>query len=253
MIKILRRNCPQSLQKPNDQFVEDDYKKSDVLKTLLNMQYGKCCYCERYLLALSPTEREVDHFMPKSSFKDSSGRPQWHLANNWKNLLYSCRTCNNKKLNRSPFNQYSGEREIIDPSIDIDPEEHIEFIIDYPVISYKARNSSLLGGSTIDKLKLSDREDLYANHRKIMLEIETQFTDIINAIISNDTLAIKQAIKQLEMCMSANKPFAAFSRCFIRERLEKLNDKQLPRLEIKHGRSFEKIDLNMPKGYELVS
>jgi len=80
MIRIHRGNCPLSLQKTGSEFVEGDYKKNDVLLALVEMQHGKCCYCERYLLELPPNEREVEHYIPRSYFKDDSGRIQWHLV-----------------------------------------------------------------------------------------------------------------------------------------------------------------------------
>lgn len=252
MIRICRGNCPLSLQKTGSEFVEGDYKKNDVLLALVEMQHGKCCYCERSLLELPPNEREVEHYIPRSYFKDASGRIQWHLVNRWENLLYACGGCNGKKLSQNPFNETTGEREIIDPSVDIDPEDHIEFTINFPIISYKAKAGSILGDCTINKLKFREREDLYSKHRKMISIIENHFIDIINALIDNDTIKVQQEVKQLERCMSANVPFAAFSRFFIPRRLNKLNDEQLPLLETKYYRTINRVSMNIPKGYELV-
>ena len=97
MIKINRVNCPVSLNKDDSKFTEKDYKNEDVVKALLNMQYYKCCYCERDLKELSDSEIEGEHYSPRSSFKDQNGNIQWHLANKWENLLCVCRSCNLRK------------------------------------------------------------------------------------------------------------------------------------------------------------
>ena len=117
MIRVKRAPCPDCLEKRAIEFVEDDYKNEAVKSTLLTMQHGKCCYCERNLSDLPHTEREVDHYVPKSAFKDGNGNIQWHLANKWDNLLLSCRSCNSKKGAQPPYNKVTRQREIIDPSV----------------------------------------------------------------------------------------------------------------------------------------
>ena len=252
MIKIRRANRPASLDKPDHLFVKNDYKNNDVKGALLRMQYSKCCYCERDIGKLPKTEREVDHYVPRSAFKDSNGNIQWHSANQWGNLLYSCRTCNSKKGNKNPFKD-GNEREKIDPSVDdIDPEDHIDFVIEGIIISFKEKNGSLLGRTTIDNLKFDERIDLFGIFRRQAAELEVHFIDLINAITAEETAAITSLVNELSRVMSAHVPIAAFKRSFIRNRVRELNEEQIPRLERRYHRSYDRIEVHFPKGYETV-
>lgn len=253
MIKIKRNDCPVSLQKQDNKFVKDDYNKDDVKRVLMEMQHGKCCYCERDIKDVPKTEREVEHYVPKSAFKDENGNVQWHLANKWGNLMYACKTCNSRKSNKRPFNEATKEREIIDPSFeDIDPEDHIDFIFDDILINYKAKEGSSLGKSTIDKLKFLERTDLFGKFRKIKAHIEIHFKDLINALEGNNVTEIASLRNALSRAMSAHIPFAGFHRKFIKKRLRELNEYQIPKLENRYKKSFEHIEINFPKGYKTV-
>ena len=254
MIKINRVSCPPSLNKDDSEFVEKDYKKEAVVTALLQMQYYKCCYCERDLKDLSTTEREGEHYSPRSSFKDQNGIIKWHLANKWENLLYVCRTCNSKKLETPPFNKDSGEREIIDPTCpDIDPEDHSDFIIDDIVICFKETDGSALGDSTIEKLKFSNRLDLLKRFRKINKIIEGKFVDIVNALTSDNQHETDSLIKELSQRMNADKEFAAFSRNAIRKTQNQMNSVSIPKLEQHDERSYGRIDIVFPTGYEIIN
>ena len=254
MIRINRIDCPQSLQKPPESIDKDDCNNDDVIQALMNMQYGKCCYCERNLKDLSKTERELDHYIPRSSFRGEDGTFPWHLINAWQNLLYSCRTCNSRKHNKHPFNRETNEREIIDPSDDsIDPEDYIDFIFDYPLFAYKAKDESPLGSSTIKKLRFNERTDLIRRFRKIWVEIEDHFGDMINALEGDEEYKLNQKRNELSRVMSAHDDFSCFKRKFIQTRLAELNEKQIPKLEARHGRSFPRIEVYIPSGYEVVN
>ncbi len=254
MISINRADCPPSLQKPPESIVKNDYSNEDVIHTLMVMQYGKCCYCERYIKELPKTEREVDHYVPRSSFKREDGTFPWHLINAWQNLLYSCRTCNSRKHNKHPFNTEIKKREIIDPSDDsIDPEDHIGFIFDYPIFEYQAKDGSQLGDSTIEKLKFKERKDLIRRFRKIWLEIENHFCDMYTSLESGDNHGIDQKRNELSRVMSAHQDFSCFKRKFIQTRLAELNEKQIPKLEERQRKHFPRIDLNIPSRYEVVN
>lgn len=254
MIKIQRGDCPPVLSKSDNEFVKSDYNKPDVLSTLLEMQYRKCCYCERDIGSLPKTEREVDHFIPKSVYKDNNGNIQWHLANKWENLLYACRSCNGRKSDANPFNQTTGEQEIINPSGEINPEDHIGFITDDDtIVNFKEKNGSRIGRSTIEKLKLFSRHDLVQGFRIRKVEIDKEFTNLINFIESENNNMIQSCIHELKKVMSAHTPFAAFNRAYIKERLRKLNERQILKIESEHKRTFQRIDITFPVGCELVA
>jgi uncharacterized protein (TIGR02646 family) len=254
MIKIKRNDSPASLQKQDDEFVKDDYKNDDVKGSLMEMQHGKCCYCERDIKKAPSTEREVEHYIPKSAFKDENGNISWHLANKWENLMYACRTCNSRKSNKRPFNEATNEREIIDPSFKrIDPEDHIDFVFDDILINFKPKESSSLGKSTIEKMRFLERKDLFGEFRRIKAHMEIHFIDLINALEGNNVTEITSLRNELSRAMSAHIPFAAFHRKFIKKRLGELNEYQIPKLEDRYNnKSFERIEINFPKGYETV-
>jgi len=250
MIKINRTVCPECLQKPAYKFVEQDCKRKEIIEALSKMQHGKCCYCERKL-EVGRTEREVEHYVPRSAFKDRYGNIQWHLANKWENLLYACRSCNSKKGSQLPFNNTTNECEIIDPSCgNIDPEDHIDFVVEGLFITFKGKNESPLGRSTIDKLKFTERGDLLSRLRKIKTEIEVHFMELTNALVDNNIIGLKHRRKELSRSMSAHCPFTAFQRNFIAKRLKELNENEIPKLKQQYGEDFERIEVHFLHGSE---
>lgn len=252
MILIKRDECPPSLSKPDDDFVEADYKKGDVKNSLLRMQHGKCCYCERPIRKLPNREREVEHYFPRSAYKDETGQIQWHLANKWMNLLYACAACNGAKSGKYPINRETGDIEIINPSShDLDPEDHIDFVLDDVVPGYKEKSNSTIGKSTIKELQLDDRNDLEQEFRKLSWVIEGLFMDLVESIANEDADETKSLKNNLEVEMSAHKPYAAYIRCFIKERLKILNDRDLLKLGQRHNKTFNRVDIHFPKGYEV--
>jgi len=250
MIKIVRTACPASLDKPPDQFREKDYVKQDVTDALLKMQYEKCCYCETRF-----SKGEVDHYRPKRAedFKDENGDTQWYLANDWNNLLYVCRDCNGSKLGQLPFNETTGERELINPTLDeIDPEEHIDFILDSEYFAYNERGKSVLGMRTCEILKFSSRKNLIGAFCRIALEIDTFFLGLQNDFLYNDNDGVEARKNILPKMMNANCEFAAFRRAYIRMRIKKFNKLGIPYLSLRLRRKLEPFSINYPKGAEVI-
>lgn len=96
------------------------YNHPDVVLALLEMQYGKCCYCEKPIPD-GGIGKQVEHFRPKSQFK--------HLKYDWSNLLMACAECNYAKLDEFPESDV-GEPLLLDPSNPtLDPEDHITFVV----------------------------------------------------------------------------------------------------------------------------
>ncbi|WP_455853809.1 retron system putative HNH endonuclease [Pantoea endophytica] len=82
-----------------------NYRHDDIRNALRDSSFGKCAFCEGI-----PAETgfpEVEHFHPKSIYTDK--------AFEWTNLLYSCKACNNSKLNHD-----TQQEPIINP-YDLDP------------------------------------------------------------------------------------------------------------------------------------
>ena len=64
-------------------------RKSLSRKNILLRDHNTCQYCA---MIFAPQELTLDHIVPRSRGGDSS----------WDNLVASCRTCNNRKGDRSP-------------------------------------------------------------------------------------------------------------------------------------------------------
>ena len=82
--------------------------------------------------------------------------------------------------------------------------------------------------------------------------MEIHFIDLINALEGNNVTEITSLRNELSRAMSAHIPFTAFHRKFIKKRLGELNEYQIPKLEDRYNKSFERIEINFPKGYETV-
>ena len=50
--------------------------------------------------------------------------------------------------------------------------------------------------------------------------------------------------------MSAHKPYSAYIRRFIKN-IQMLNNRDLPKLEQMHNKTFHKVSLHFPKGFEV--
>lgn len=74
---------------------EELWQDDNVTDVLYDSHHGKCCYCERKL----DRKRfmDVEHYRPKGKVEDVDGHAgYWWLAYKWDNLLWSCKTCNQK-------------------------------------------------------------------------------------------------------------------------------------------------------------
>lgn len=249
MIKIRRSDPPNCLVKPEEEFVKGDYKRADVKGSLSNMQHGKCCYCEK---KISEIEREVEHYIPKSAFKDGNGDIRWYLANKWENLLCVCRSCNSKKGDQHPINSITGDSTIINPSLEeLDPEDHIDFIIDDFLVLFKEHDGSPLGRSTIEKLQFRERSDLFADYRLIKLDIDRLFMELVNASMSNDIAMVTSKTLELKRRTSAHCPFAGFQRKYINKRAQEVNTNKQKFTEA-YGKPLNTIEVHICKGYDVV-
>ena len=120
----------------NDTLYKDKALR-DVYKCSRGPFSGKCAYCETPV----PVSHygDIEHWRPKRAVSDLGGKPVEHpgyywLAYDWKNLLLSCITCNQKwKRTRFPVkgqhaSQPGGESDeqplLLNPLWD-DPEEHL--------------------------------------------------------------------------------------------------------------------------------
>lgn len=168
----------------------DGYRIPAICEKLLEMQGGKCCYCERHILEKF---YDVEHYRPKTrAIRQNTSRDgcdethgYWWLAFTWDNLLYACPICN--RIHKNTFfplangsialtaeNAPPGNERplLLDPCGDINPVEHIEFHLDQtiPTIerwNVRPRNGSPLGQETIRVLGL-DTKAYITKHTSII-------------------------------------------------------------------------------------
>ena len=127
--------------------------KKETLNKLKDMYGGCCCYCEGKPSSVSYAE--IEHFKPKSKFKE--------LCFDYSNLHYSCKRCNLAKganFNSKMFN-----------SSDEDPENYINYIGEIAV----SVDTDGHGSEMIDVLKLNERADLKEERSKYFNEFTRNF------------------------------------------------------------------------------
>lgn len=98
-----------------------------------------CAYCNSYD-GFRHTWFEVDHFIPKAFFK-----PLGNITlNQYTNLVYSCKFCNNKKLNKWPS---ASETVYNDGSVGfVDPCSH-----DYATHFHRNQNGAIMWSTALGK------------------------------------------------------------------------------------------------------
>lgn len=253
MISILRTNTPPLLDSGNRNLLRSDYSKDEVIEALLIMQHSKCCYCEKRLTDLGSTERWVEHIKPQSEFKDANGQIDWNQANAWQNLLYSCATCNRKKGKTPLIDPKSGIHILVEPSHpDIEPENHISFFIDGPLITHIAKNNSPMGKITIEKL-FSGRAELYKAFKKIKANIDATFEKIGGAVGNNDKGEFDLLLGQLRVITCSKVIHSNFNRTYLRYRIISFNEDELPIINNHFHTEFPEINVHIACGHECIT
>lgn len=249
MISILRTETPEFLDTSKRQLKAKDYQKESILEALMTMQHSKCCFCETRLTDLGTTMRWVEHIKPKNEFKDTVGKIDWNQANAWSNLLFSCATCNRKKGTTPLIDATTGKYVLVDPSHpDIDPEKHITFYVNGPIIGHKAVTGSDIGKETVEKLFMG-RVELYRIFKIRKAEIDATFTNIDKAIAANDKSELERYIKELSLITCSKIAYAGFVRAYIRLCIASFNEENLPKLNNHFNVNFEKISVKIASGH----
>ncbi len=123
------------------------YSEMPVKRLLLQVHHSKCCYCEK---RFPPSNLHVEHFRPKSGFRQTANQTQdelpgyYWLRYDWDNLLLSCLDCNSthkrtffplanpRQRARSHHDDTSIERPLFVDPVQLDPRDHIQFNRDAP-------------------------------------------------------------------------------------------------------------------------
>lgn len=143
------------------------YRHDDIRNALKESSFNKCAFCEGI-----PAETgfaEVEHFHPKSIYTDK--------AFEWINLLYSCKACNNTKLNHDTQLQ-----PIINP-YDIDPRDY--FTYTDIIIEPKTGENHDIAEKTIEVCGLSDKR-LFSARGNILVSFRIFEADIREALVEFD-------------------------------------------------------------------
>ena len=153
-------------------FVDYGYEKIDKLQFIENIGLGSCPYCNRnYVFTTSKNgsiKPEIDHLYPKSLYP--------YLACSYFNLIPSCPTCNGfgAKEAKDTFYLYpiSNPYTIkpIDFKFSITPQK-VEFIDDVKKEQYSFANFKIDVYGNKENLKVFHLEELYAQHKDIVLEL----------------------------------------------------------------------------------
>ncbi len=82
-------------QFPAIEKTDELWRNEKVTDKLYDSHHGKCCYCERK--RDRKRDMDVEHYRPKGEVEDDEGHTgYWWLVYKWNNLLWSCKTCNQK-------------------------------------------------------------------------------------------------------------------------------------------------------------
>lgn len=139
------------------------YRNDDIRDALKESSFNKCAFCEGI-----PSETgfaEVEHFHPKSLYTDK--------AFEWTNLLYSCKACNNSKLNHDTL-----KYPIINP-YDQDPSGC--FTYTDIMIEPKSGSNYDIAAKTIEVCGLSDKR-LFSARAAILASFREFEADIREAL-----------------------------------------------------------------------
>jgi uncharacterized protein (TIGR02646 family) len=201
-------------------FKSSIYAHPTVKQALIDCQFGKCCFCEQKIDA----DGDVEHFRPKQAYKQTTGQPlqrpgYYWLAYDWRNLLLSCPSCNQRhKQNLFPLadptqratdhkSKVPEQPLFVDPSLD-DPETLIGFHSEraYPIADHP-RAKSTIENLRLNRRNLSESRLKYLKPLKLLHKLVQQAA---NRPEDTELQALAQAAQQVLTESSQNDaPFAA--------------------------------------------
>ena len=163
------------------------YGHKEVKDKLIDIQNGKCCFCEAKITHID--DGDIEHFRPKKGFRQSKNeslqRPGYYwLCYEWDNLFLACTKCNQRnKANLFPLMPSSPraishhtdikeEKTVFIHPASENPESFISF---YEEVS-KGTDKEGRGAATIESLglnrfELNEDRRVHVSDLKTMLEI----------------------------------------------------------------------------------
>lgn len=187
---------------------------------LWEAQHHKCCYCEQ---RIKLWRNDVEHYRPKGHADRSPGcadtHGYWWLAFHWRNLLFSCPSCNqHAKRCRFPLMRRDtaltaeqpppgGERPLlIDPAAGIHPARHIQFEHRLATTDdarrfrgslqwfARPRNRSARGIWTIDVCGLNDPDLIELRRDHVDTVVRPQAVALNAALLDEDEPRIRREL-----------------------------------------------------------
>jgi uncharacterized protein (TIGR02646 family) len=209
------------------EFSSSIYAHESVKQTLIALQHGKCCFCDR----LIGTDGDVEHFRPKQAYKQAAGeslqRPGYcWLAYEWDNLYLSCPACNQRhKQNlfplENPTARATNHKQRIDPEqpLFIDPgKENPEEFIGFRGEMAFAIDGNQKGQVTINSLRLNQRSLPEARLQRLKL-LKGLYGVILLAAKKPANIELQQVAKDakdaLERAVRDGSEFTVAARCAI--------------------------------------
>jgi uncharacterized protein (TIGR02646 family) len=239
MIRIRRIACPPVLK--NRPTASTSYRNKNVVKSLVKMQFGKCCYSEMKISATGHG-KAVEHFRPQSIFK---GR-----QTEWDNLLLVSPNCNGQKSDKFPVMLTDDPAEtkviyvkkatktraaIINPADpDEFPERELTYVLnDIADIWYgqiKPRNGSVKGKQTIEVTGIDDPFFRRKRREWLTKTLLRTLLDLLESEADSDNQSLETAKERFIRYMRPNAEFAGLAREFARfHKLDKRFKLQIPK------------------------
>ena len=224
------REIVASGEKPKSSDFPSHWGAPDVRRQLWEMQYGKCCYCERTRDV--NRESDIEHFRPKAAISE---RPEgqlgyWWLSYDWKNLFFSCRTCNQEyKKNYFPLaneknralkevhNLDDEEPYLLNPEQD-NPEKCIGYdwvSLEEKFVFPTGKDKKKRGEWTIKILGL-DRNELGTEKAKLIPTLRAIVEKMNAGRYLGNQLIVEDAKNMIREETSSERRYAGFRREFFR-------------------------------------
>jgi hypothetical protein len=211
-------------------YLEASGSWSKVKRVYIDLQGGKCAYCERQMGrdGKSAIEHDVEHFRPKGAvrkwpnetsrhpypFSTGEGSPTGYylLAYNLLNYIAACKKCNSpyksdffpvgakRRTGTDDFTKLAKEKPLLIypvSDLDVDPEHLITFSGALPTPVANVGLKYRRGRITIDFFGLDTRDELLRERSEIIKAIYVAFGDLRHP----DSLrrrAAEQTIRQIE-------------------------------------------------------
>jgi uncharacterized protein (TIGR02646 family) len=195
-----------------------------VKQALVDMQNGKCAFCERRV----NQDGDVEHFRPKKAVQQAAGqqleKPGYYwLAYEWANLVLACSACNQRQKRNlfplvNPESRVRSHREdislelplFLDPTRE-DPEEFIDWRSEIPY----AKEGNLRAAETIESLGL--RRKAIADIRKEALDLAAGLAGTIRLVENHphspkDVAVSRNLRSELMKMLSRDAEFSAMLR-----------------------------------------